>query len=155
MCIMEVRPGQQDATIAQAMAHNVNTVVGDLEMFETVLRHRALHESADRRLDTDAALGQVTYARAELHKIYAGLLGLFGAEVGRAAEHWLADDTHGHVHAPIVGGERVIPGTAGAAMLGGLHVHGPEHQSAEPVHVTSLVQVADRAVRVGRRFETR
>ena len=32
MCIMEVRPGQHHSTITQACAHNIDTVVGDLEM---------------------------------------------------------------------------------------------------------------------------
>ncbi len=40
MCVMEVRPGQHHATIAQAMAHNVQTVVSDLEMFRAMLLAR-------------------------------------------------------------------------------------------------------------------
>jgi hypothetical protein len=97
MCIMEVRPGQRDSTIAQAMAHNVATVVGDLEMFDTVLNARRIHERGDQQMDTDAAIAEVRRAHDQLRTAYAGLLGLFGAEVGRHVEHWHATD-HDHPH---------------------------------------------------------
>lgn len=40
MCIMEVRLGQRDSTIAQALAHNVATVLSDIGLFRPVLRAR-------------------------------------------------------------------------------------------------------------------
>lgn len=40
MCIMEVRLGQRDSTIAQACAHNIGTVLSDLELFRPVLKAR-------------------------------------------------------------------------------------------------------------------
>lgn len=46
MCIMEVRPGQHDSTIAQAQAHNLGTVVGDLVMFATLLQSRGREDEA-------------------------------------------------------------------------------------------------------------
>lgn len=128
MCIMEVRAGQRDSTIAQACAHNVATVVGDLDMFETVLTARLAHDTADGRLDTEAALGQVRHAHDTLRRAYADLLGLFGAEVGRALTHWQAGEDHGDDH------------------------HGHERD-----HVTSdaLVAVADADRKRARKFETR
>lgn len=164
MCIMEVRAGQHDSTIAQAMAHNVATVVGDLEMFATVLTARMGHESGAARLDTEAALGQVNRAHDQLHTAYAGLLGLFGAEVGRHAEHWAVDHAHpytvGEV-ASVVGNERlIVPGVHG-------HGHDAHGRHAAPVGpivdgmgvpvdvAPSLVTVADSDRRRARKYETR
>lgn len=94
---MEVRPGQHDSTIAQALAHNVNTSKGDLEMWRERLVARLQHESATQRLDTEAAIAQLDRAYEEISRAYAGLLGQFGAEVGRAHEHWQHDHgEHGH-----------------------------------------------------------
>lgn len=46
MCIMEVREGQHHSTIAQAEAHNLTTVVGDLVMLERVLHARGHEDKA-------------------------------------------------------------------------------------------------------------
>lgn len=101
MCIMEVRPGQHDSTIAQAQHHNTQTIVGDLTMWRTVLVERARHESGDQRLDTEAAIAEVDQAHRHLTAAAAGLLGLFGAEVGRHVEHWTTPHPYvlgTHVH---------------------------------------------------------
>lgn len=41
MCIMEVRLGQRDSTIAQALAHNTGTILADIELFRPILKARA------------------------------------------------------------------------------------------------------------------
>lgn len=108
MCIMEVRPGQHDSTIAQAMHHNTQTVVGDLVMWRTVLVERAKHETGDQRLDTEAATAELDRAMGQLTRAAAGLLGMFGAEVGRHVEHWVTAHPYNatdHVHVGI-GNER-------------------------------------------------
>jgi hypothetical protein len=130
MCIMEVRPRQHDSTIAQAMHHNTATVVGDLHMWLTVLEARAKREHGDMRLDTEAAIGQVRRALSQLTAASNGLLGLFGAEVGRHVEHWQAQQGQpyvtpiGEAHGPdrgyssTVGNERIVlpPGVTLAAI---------------------------------------
>src|SRR5260221_51543 len=67
MCVMEVRPGQHHATIAQAMAPNVQTVVSDLEMFRTLLVARE---------DSNSLACQ--RVAAKLAECESDLLGLFG-----------------------------------------------------------------------------
>lgn len=71
MCIMEVRPGQRTSTIAQAMAHNTSTILGDLDMLEELLKARK---------DTES-LETVLAAHEHLRRAYAILLAQFGMEV--------------------------------------------------------------------------
>jgi hypothetical protein len=92
MCIMEVRPGQQSSTIAQAMAHNTNTVIGDMDMLEELLKARGDFES----------LATVQHAHGHLKSAYAGLLMQFGTEVAKEVQ-----DENGHVHQS-VGNERTF-----------------------------------------------
>lgn len=80
MCIMEVRPGQKNVTIAQALAHNLNTSKGDLEMF--IQKLKAEGDTANLEL-VETEYAKVTQA-------YAGMLAVFGLE--------LADHFHDHIH---------------------------------------------------------
>lgn len=47
MCVMEVKPGQHHSTITQACAHNVRTVVSNLDMFTHLseILHRDEHHA--------------------------------------------------------------------------------------------------------------
>ena len=71
MCIMEVRPGQHHSTITQACAHNIDTVVGDLEMFDVLLAARGRGEHSDRLRDIHDRL-RVAYG--DLLALYSDLL---------------------------------------------------------------------------------
>lgn len=97
MCIMEVRPEQHAATIAQAMAHNASTLDRDLEMFVEVLRAR----------DDDATLDSILSAQAQIHRAYAQLLTVFGEEVAAQVA-----DPAGHLHVHDHGHERSLVETA-------------------------------------------
>ena len=91
MCIMEVRAGQHNTTIAQALAHNLYTSIGDLEMFITKL-------SAENDTNT---VHLVTHELDNVKRAYAGMLAVFGMEL---AEHF-----HGpHQHDENVGNERTF-----------------------------------------------
>lgn len=83
MCIMEVRPSQRSATIAQALAHNTSTIERDMDMFEALVAARG----------EDDLLAQLHQAHGHLRAAYAGLLAVFGEEV--AAE---VQSPEGHVH---------------------------------------------------------
>lgn len=96
MCIMEVRPEQHAATIAQAMAHNTSTVDRDLEMFVELLRARAAHDPA-----VTTVLDTVLRAQREIHRAYEALLTVFGEEV---ASHVSTLEGHHHDH----GAERTL-----------------------------------------------
>lgn len=88
MCIMEVRDGQRNSTIAQACAHNLFTVVGDLAMFKTLLEAR---RAQDGNAITDSRVAEVTQLEAQLHATYETGLHLYG--------HFAADEAlHGHAH---------------------------------------------------------
>lgn len=78
MCVMEVRPGQRSSTIAQAAAHNISTVERDLDMFEKLLAARG----------ELVILDGVRKLHQDLYKVYAGLLEVFGEEVGREVQDW-------------------------------------------------------------------
>lgn len=93
MCIMEVRPGQHSATIAQALAHNVSTVERDMDMFEMLVAARG----------ESKMLADLYGAHAHLRKAYATLLATFGIEVARQVQ-----DEKGHVHTHDHGNERSL-----------------------------------------------
>lgn len=126
MCIMEVRPGQHRSTIAQAQAHNINTVIGDLELWLPVLRAEHADNGNDRRYN-ETVIATVDRVHDALTVQYAAMLGLFGSEVAAAVEHWQ------HDHGPI-GAERD-------------HHHGDDH--------VTLVAAAHRDARLARGYETR
>ena len=91
MCIMEVRSGQRSSTIAQAMAHNTNTIVGDLDMLLKLL---------EARKDRDSLVA-VERAQSYLARAYAILLTQFGMEVANEVEDHEGHnpdnhDEHGH-----------------------------------------------------------
>lgn len=88
MCIMEVRVGQHSSTIAQACAHNVGTVVGDLKLFLELLSNR-----------DPSMVGTVETELAALTTCYDNLVSVFGDFVASEAEHY-------HPYAPPVGNER-------------------------------------------------
>lgn len=52
MCVMDVHPGQHPSTMAQAMVHNLGTVMGDLDMFASLLKTQGRHEVATDILTT-------------------------------------------------------------------------------------------------------
>jgi len=93
MCIMEVRPGQRTATVAQAMAHNTSTIERDLDMFRKLLEARNEGEH----------LALVEKAQEYLNRAYAIFLEQFGEFV---AEEDNLDGTHTH------GNERTLVETA-------------------------------------------
>lgn len=82
MCIMEIRAGQHSSTMIQACAHNLDTVLGDLEMFKGLIVAR-------NRQDI---LNEVNRANDQIQHAYAGLLGLFTREV--ASMHNPDDPRH-------------------------------------------------------------
>jgi hypothetical protein len=86
MCIMEVRLGQRDSTIAQALAHNIGTVLSDIELFRPVLKAR--HPEM---------LGVLDRFQAELSTTSRSALNLWARliEATVAAE---GADHHTHVH---------------------------------------------------------
>lgn len=88
MCIMEVRPGQHHSTIAQAQAHNVNTVVSDLELFSTLLRSTNETEM----------LEQVDEIHADLESLYERLLSLWGLFLTRECGDIETFTPEGHSH---------------------------------------------------------
>lgn len=100
MCIMEVRRGQLDSTIAQACAHNLFTVVGDLAMFRELLAARARTEGPEMAAARIAQLDQV---EKDLLATYDEALSLYGHfvadEVARSHEHGHDHDVdHDHPH---------------------------------------------------------
>ena len=99
MCIMEVRPGQRSSTIAQAMAHNTSTIVGDLDMLLELLKARKDRESLDA----------VEKAQSYLSRAYAILLTQFGMEV---ANETMDHEGHVHTHDEQIGHERTFVETA-------------------------------------------
>jgi hypothetical protein len=83
MCIMEVRPGQHAATIAQAMAHNVSTIQRDLEMFKPLLKARG----------ETLTLAKVDVANRYMTEAYELFLEVFASEVtNQVASGDIADD---------------------------------------------------------------
>ena len=84
MCIMEVRPGQRTATVAQAMAHNTSTIERDLDMFRKLLEARK----------DGAHVAMVDRAQGLLKEAYAIFLEQFGEFVAEEDN----SDTHVHDH---------------------------------------------------------
>lgn len=84
MCIMEVRAGQNTATIAQAMAHNTSTIERDLDMFRKLLQAR----KEGKHLEL------VETAQKLLSEAYAIFLEQFGEFVAEQVN----PDTHVHTH---------------------------------------------------------
>lgn len=81
MCVMEVRAGQHHSTIAQAEAHNINTVVQDLDMFAAVLDTRGEPVKAQRIREIQERLSS---SYEDLLDLYCGML---AAEVHDEAGH--------------------------------------------------------------------
>ncbi len=104
MCIMEVRPEQHHATIAQAMAHNTSTIDRDLEMFVEVLRARV---KSGHHPDAAEVLDSVLSAQGQIHRAYAQLLTVFGEFVAHGVM-----TTEGHVHSHDHGDERSLVAVA-------------------------------------------
>lgn len=90
MCIMEVRPGQHDVTIAQAIAHNLNTVLGDLDMYEK--KAKASHN--------DTLVATIHRTRENTKKAYADMLSEFGMQLAEEIQdpdgHWTKAAAHNH-----------------------------------------------------------
>lgn len=89
MCIMEVRAGQRSSTIAQACAHNIQTVLDDAEMFCTLLTSRGEHErvKAVRR-----SMENLKRAHADTLELFGEFAGEEEALYGRHHDH--DDGTH-------------------------------------------------------------
>lgn len=88
MCIMEVRPGQNTATIAQAMAHNTSTIERDLDMFRKLLLARKDGEHVEL----------VNKAQEYLNRAYCIFLEQFGEFVAEQVnpDNHTHDHDHGH-----------------------------------------------------------
>ena len=71
MCVMEVRAGQRNSTIAQACAHNVNTVVGDLDMFVSLLRANGHAADAQAAANVQATLSRSYVDLREMFATFA------------------------------------------------------------------------------------
>lgn len=91
MCIMQVRPGQHTATIAQACAHNASTIDRDLEMFKALIVARG----------QTAELAKLDKAMAHIHAGYEALYTIFADEI--MAEVQNGDHDHDAEH----GSERI------------------------------------------------
>lgn len=105
MCIMEVRPGQRSETIVQACAHNANTIIGDLQMFEKL---------ASARSETEV-LRVINEASHHITHAYAVLLSSFGEMLAKDCQdsngHWTNPQPHDHPH----GNERTFSKEVDAA----------------------------------------
>lgn len=88
MCIMEVRPGQRTATIAQALAHNTSTIERDLDMFRKLLEARKEGDHVEL----------VNRAQKLLNEAYAIFLEQFGEFVAEEVnpDNHVHTDDHGH-----------------------------------------------------------
>lgn len=95
MCIMEVRRGQRTSTMLQACAHNIGTVIADMDMLRQLLGARG----------DEATLNQCTAVQSELRQAYNALLQLYGENV--AGDLHVTDDE---------GGERTRDEVVAAAM---------------------------------------
>lgn len=139
MCIMEMNPQQRNSTKYMALAHNIRTVISDLDLLERT--HAAHHPGGD----PDAA--DVAEGRRHLEAAYAVFLGLFQTAVG--AEHM---DPEGHVHVYPEGEEHNHP-----------HTHGDGHEEVTEARQIgnerraekTLVGAADHDARLAAPFETR
>ncbi len=88
LCIMEIHAGARLATMLQAVAHNLATVVADLAMVEEIL---------NRRTDTDpATLASVVSLRNRTALVADDALVAFGQRAG--AEHPTEPDHEAHDH---------------------------------------------------------
>lgn len=96
MCIMEVRSNQHSSTIAQACAHNIGTVVGDLKMFRELVARR--DPAMLERLDSNGGA---------LEACYDALPAMYGEFVGREIHNPHAYIIHADCDGEI-GSERVI-----------------------------------------------
>lgn len=90
MCIMEVREGQHICTILQAMAHNTNTIRGDMDLLEKYAKaHR--DEPVQRIISESMSL---------LNKTYAVFLEGFGEKLAGdlqdSAGNWHVRTPHSH-----------------------------------------------------------
>lgn len=92
MCEMTVNARQETTTIAQGMAHNTGTVLGDIDMFLQVLKARGREE----------AIPMVERAHDHLQHAYADFLEIFGEAIAHDAA---ASHPHNHSVA-VVGNEK-------------------------------------------------
>lgn len=88
MCIMEVRPGQRTATIAQALAHNTSTIERDLDMFRKLLEARKEGDHVEL----------VNRAQKLLNEAYAIFLEQFGEFVAEEVNPDSSVHTHTNDH---------------------------------------------------------
>lgn len=142
MCIMEVRPGQRLSTIAQAMAHNTNTVRGDMDMLQELCVARGHNHVIDK----------LRAALEHLDGAYNEFLTIFADELRHDLQHH-GDTTDPEYHH---GGERP------ASDVPAEHAHPHEHPHIKVVDRDMLVQLglgdsltAIRAVQAAERHETR
>lgn len=87
MCVMEIHAGAADATMAQAIWHNLNTVQSDCQMLQEIFNTRGDVTISDE-------LEAVRYNLAmTLDRAFA----LFAMSVRKVKDHELSDhDYHGH-----------------------------------------------------------
>jgi hypothetical protein len=89
---MEVRPGQHISTILQAMAHNTNTILGDMDLLK---RYAEAHK--------DESCQRIITASSELlNRTYAVFLEGFGEKLAIDFQdpngHWNTRQPHAHGH---------------------------------------------------------
>lgn len=118
MCIMEVRPGQRLSTIAQAMAHNTNTVRGDMDM---------LHELCLAR-GHNHVIEKLTAALSYLDGAYNEFLTIFSDELKHdLAHHGDTPDPEYHHHERTLGDIEGVPPEVGDAANASAHPHPHAH----------------------------
>lgn len=155
MCIMEVRKGQESATMAQAMAHNLSTVERDLEMFAEVLTARG----------DDTGARAVRLLRSNVEGDYRFALAMFAGELAGQINGPPIGTDAGYMPAgtPLApGNERIDPTVAAyeeshanPAVLAEWkreHAHDAAMIAALPVSLRYAGQIAARRAE---RFETR
>lgn len=139
MCIMEIRAGQRASTIAQAMAHNTATVMGDVTMFRELLERR----------DEGEMIRALDRAEGELQRAFAVYLEMFGEfakrEEDEHGQHFTANEHDG------------ADGTAERDQDGHQdhpqgHEAGTEHHHGHP---RTFIEQAHHDATLARRYETR
>ena len=99
MCVMTVHKGQQTHTMIQACAHNVHTVLGDMDLLTELAKSRDVPEADQMSMG-------LTYAALQV--AYESLLAIYGEAVARAVK----SGEHQHDNAAPVGNERIKPADA-------------------------------------------
>lgn len=138
---MEVRPGQRLSTIAQAMAHNTNTVRGDMDMLEKLCVARGHNH----------VIEQLHQALRYLDGAYHEFLQVFSDELERdLREHGDTPDPEYHRHAA----ERTAESVLATHDHSHPHIKGTDRQMIEQLP-DYLRFKAEQAASRAEHYETR